>query len=117
MFKLLKITIPCFGYLCTKNPTHMNCYLQFDSHHPMHQKLAVARSLYNRIDTCISKLSEQQIHLDFTKEILMPNGFPARYACLHSYQTLDKLLNYLNLHTFISFKALPDIKGVSDKIK
>ena len=31
-----------------QKPTHINRYLQFDSHHPIHQKLAVCRSLYNR---------------------------------------------------------------------
>jgi len=82
----------------------------------MHQKFAIARSLYNRIDTHISKRSEQQIHLDSTKEILTLNGFPARYSCPHSYHTLDKNAE-LSRPTFIGFTALPYIKGVSDKIK
>ena len=34
-----------------QRPTHTNRYLQFDSHHLMHQKLTVARSLYNRLET------------------------------------------------------------------
>ena len=61
-------------------PTHTNCYLQFDSHHPLHQKLAVARSLYHRIDSHIKKSSEHKSHLDLTKKNLTLNGFPARFT-------------------------------------
>ena len=43
-----------------KKPTHTDRYLHFDSHHPKHQKLAVARTLYNRSVTHIANPTERQ---------------------------------------------------------
>ena len=47
-------------------PTHTDRYLQFNSHHPLHHKLAVAKTLYHRIDSNIQKPSERKFHLDLT---------------------------------------------------
>ena len=56
-------------------PTHTDRYLQIDSHHPLHHKLAVARTLYHRIDSHIQKTSERKFDLDLTKKTLTLNGF------------------------------------------
>ena len=96
-------------------PTHINRYLQFDSHHPLHQKLAVARTLYHRINSHIHKSSERKSHLDLTKKTLTLNNFPARFTHFFSMSKTDKPAS--TQWTFFGFTTLPFIKGVSNKIK
>ena len=99
-----------------QKPTHTDRYLQFDSHHPLHHKLAVARTLYHRIDSHIQNPSERKSHFDLTKKTLTLNGFPARFTHPFSKSKTDKPAASTQL-TFSGFTTLPYIKGVSDKIK
>ena len=62
-----------------QKPTHTNRYLQFDSHHPRHQKLADAKSLFNRVDTHISNVSDKR-QLREINEVLSLNGFPTKFS-------------------------------------
>ena len=57
-----------------QKPTHTNRYLQFDSHHPIHQKLAVSRSLYNRLDTHVSNPDNRRLQCSLIKNTLPLNG-------------------------------------------
>ena len=98
-----------------QKPTHTDRYLQFDSHHPLHHKLAVARTLYHRIDSHIQKPSERKSHFDLTKKTLTLNGFPARFTHPFSKSKTDKPAS--TRLTFSGFTTLPYIKVVSDKIK
>ena len=43
-----------------RKPTHTNQYLQFQSHHPLHQKLGVVRTLLDRKDTIVTKEEDRQ---------------------------------------------------------
>ena len=38
-----------------RKPTHTNQYLQFNSHHPLHQKLGVVRTLLDRKDAIVTE--------------------------------------------------------------
>ena len=98
-----------------QKPTHTGRYLQFDSHHPLHHKSAVARTLHHRIDSHIQKPSERKSHFDLTKKTLTLNGFPARFTHPFSESKTDKPAS--TQLTFSGFTTLPYIKGVSDKIK
>ena len=60
-------------------PTHTDRYLLFDSHHPLQHKLALARTLYHRIDSLIQKPSKRKSHLDLIKKTLTLNGFRTRF--------------------------------------
>ena len=42
-----------------KKPDHTDRYLQFDSHHPKHHKFAMAKNLYNRIDTHVTNYDDK----------------------------------------------------------
>ena len=87
----------------------------FDSHHLLHRKLAVAKTLHQRIDSHIQKPSERKFHLNLTKKTLTLNGFPARFTHPFSKRKTDKTAS--TQLTFSGFTTLPYIKGVSDKIK
>ena len=100
--------------ICQK-PTHTDRYLQFDSHHPSHHKLAGATTLYHRIDSHIQKPSERKSHLDLTKKTETLSGFLAKFTYSFSKSKTDKPAS--TQLTFSGFTTLPYIKGVSDKIK
>ena len=95
--------------------THPDRYLQFDFDQPLHQKLAVARTLYYRINSCIQKSSERKSHLDLTKKILTLNGFTARFTHPISISKTEKPAR-IQL-TFYGFTTLSFFKSVSHKIK
>ena len=63
-----------FRTIINRKLTHANRYLQFDSHHPRHHKLAVAKSLFNRVDTHISHASDKPIQRKKVKEVLSLNA-------------------------------------------
>ena len=64
-------------------PTHTNRYLQFDSHYPIHQKITITNSLYNRINTHITNPTHRKSHQRQVKETLSKIGFPAKYCAFH----------------------------------
>ena len=95
--------------------THTDGYLQFDSHHSLQHKLAVARTPYHQIDSHIEKPNERKSHLDLTMKTLTLNGFPARFTHSFSKSKTDKPASAQLI--FSGFTTLPYIKGISDKIK
>ena len=98
-----------------QKPTHTNRYLQFDSHHSIHQKLAVSRSLYNRLDTHVSNPDGRRLQCSLIKNTLALNGFPMKHC---NYQSIDANKPIpISQPPAKSFTTLPYIKGVSDKIK
>ena len=115
MFESIALLVANSGPQFITPPPHTDSYLQFDSHHPLHQKLAVARTLYHRIDSQNQKSSERKSHLDLTKKTLTLNGFPARFTHPFSMSKTDKPAS--TQLTFSGFTTLTYIKGVSDYIK
>ena len=41
-----------------RKKTHTNQYLAFDSHHPLHQKISVIRTLMNRCEEIVTEAAE-----------------------------------------------------------
>ena len=97
-----------------QKPTHTNRYLQFDSHHPRHHKIAVAKSLFNRVDTHINNVTDKHIQRREIKEVLTLNGFPTKFS---RYKKACKHTSPDSQHSFSAFTTLPYIQGVSDKIQ
>ena len=93
---------------------HTNRYLQFDSHHPRHHKIAVAKSLFNRVDTHISNVTDKHIQRREIKEVLTLNGFPAKFS---RYKKACKHTSPDSQYSFSAFTTLPYNQGVSDKIQ
>ena len=100
--------------ICTdiyKKPTHTNRYLNFFSHHPKHQKLAVAKTLHDRIHTHISDNHNKPKETKNTQNILQLNDFPFRFTfprkCKHRTTNI----------TYNSFTTLPYVQGITEKIR
>ena len=70
------------GSICTKvyrKPTHSELYLQFDSHHPVQHKSAVARTLFSRATKICSNSNELNIEEKRVFEALRNNGYPRKF--------------------------------------
>ena len=59
-----------------RKPTHTNQYLQFDSHHPLHQKLGVVRTLLDRKDTIVTEEEDKVEEENTITQSLVQCGYP-----------------------------------------
>ena len=58
---------------------HTYRYLHFDSHPSRHHKLAVTKSLFNRVDTYINNVTDKRIQRREI-EVLPLNGLPTKFS-------------------------------------
>ena len=59
-----------------RNKTHTNQYLTFDSHHPLHQKLGVIRTLLNRYEEIVTEEDDKEEERNTIKKALETCGYP-----------------------------------------
>ena len=59
-----------------RKKTHTDQYLNFSSHHPLHHKLGVIRSLLDRKDTIVTEDSDKEQEDKHICEALRKNGYP-----------------------------------------
>ena len=95
-----------------KRPTYSDRYFQFDSHHPKHHKFAVAKTLYNRIDTHVTNSDDKATLHKQIQHTLTFNGFPRRFSCLALKEKPRRPAN-----SFASFPSLGYIHVTTDKIQ
>ncbi|XP_072020328.1 uncharacterized protein [Amphiura filiformis] len=62
--------------LVYRKPTHTDQYLNYQSHHPLHQKLGVVRTLYNRKDTIVTEEQDKEEEEKKIQEALQTCGNP-----------------------------------------
>ncbi len=59
-----------------RKPTHTNQYLNFLSHHPLHQKLGVIRTLNHRCETIVTSEEDRTKEKGLLKDALKKCGYP-----------------------------------------
>ena len=59
-----------------RKATHTDQYLNFTSHHPLHQKLGEVQSLINRKDTIVTDPGEKNKEETHIEADLKKNGYP-----------------------------------------
>ncbi|XP_072041087.1 uncharacterized protein [Amphiura filiformis] len=59
-----------------RKPTHTDQYLNYQSHHPLHQKLGVIRSLYYRKDTIVTEEADKEEEEKKVQKALQTCGYP-----------------------------------------
>ncbi|XP_072050219.1 uncharacterized protein [Amphiura filiformis] len=62
--------------LVYRKPTHTDQYLNYQSHHPLHQKLGVIRTLYNRKNTIVTEDEDKVEEEKKIQEALQTCGYP-----------------------------------------
>ena len=94
-----------------RKPMHINRYLHCTSHHAKHQKLTVAKTLLNRVNTHITDNTQKHSELQNIRSTLRLNGFPTRTTFLTSRQPRSQNTQYNY------FTSIPYIQGTSEKIR
>ena len=59
-----------------RKKTHTDQYLQFASHHPLHQKLGVIRTLLDRSDSIVTEDADRVLEEQHIKKALATCGYP-----------------------------------------
>ena len=62
--------------LVYRKPTHTDQYLNYKSHHPLHQKLGVIRTLYDRKDNIVTEEDDKQQEEQKVQAALQLCGYP-----------------------------------------
>ena len=59
-----------------KKKAHTDQYLQFSSHHPLHRKLGVIRTLLDRNDSIVAEEEDRKLEEDHIRKALSVCGYP-----------------------------------------
>ena len=59
-----------------RKKTHTDQYLQFSSHHPLHQKLGAIRTLLDRNDSIVTEEEDRKLEEDHIRKALSVCGYP-----------------------------------------
>ena len=63
--------------LVYRKPTHTDQYLNYNSHHPLHQKLGVIRTLFDRKDKIVTEQEDKKEEEKKVQEALQTCGYPS----------------------------------------
>ena len=104
-----------FSTTIYRKPTHTNRYLPFNSHHPLTQKLSVARTLYTRANKVINNFENKVSEFNHIKNTLQANQFPSFICSSNRYlQDIRQLTPSMN---YSSYTVIPYVQGISEPIK
>ena len=62
--------------LVYRKKTHTDQYLNFRSHHPLHQKLGIVRTLLNRCDTIVTEEQDKKKEQKHIHSAMKTCGYP-----------------------------------------
>ena len=102
-----------FATCVYRKPTHTDRYRQYSSHHPVNQKVRVARTLFSRANRITSNNEKKIEEFHQIIKTLKNSGFPSsncsftKYLQNHSIKRTEKLKR---------FASIPYVHGVSEPI-
>ena len=97
-----------------RKSTHTDKYLSFDSHHPVHVKQGVVKSLFDRARRIISQESDLRKEEDHLNEVLRNNGYPKRFIYVNS---KIKKAKPCDEEMEAPLVAIPYVSGLSEDIR
>lgn len=92
--------------------THTDCYLDFQSHHPLAHKVAVICTLLSRPGRICSSPEDRSTEEEHVTEALHVNGYPQQLISRHSHPRRQ----LASTRTSKSYVVLPYIRGMSELI-
>ena len=98
-----------------RKPTHTGRYFSFTSHHPLNQKLSIARTLYSRANNIISDENKKIQEFYHVSDILKSNGFPSHKRSF-SFKT-NSVASQQSNQQFQGFATVSYVQGISEPIK
>ena len=96
-----------------RKPTHTDRYLQYSSHHPVNQKVSVARTLFSRANSIASNNEKKIEKFHQITTTLKNNGFPSNKCSFKKYL---KNYNFRKTEKLKRFTSIPYVQGVSEPI-
>ena len=96
-----------------RKPTHTDRYLQYLSHHPVNQKVSVARTSFFRAISITSNKEKKLEELHQITKTLKNNGFPSNKCSFKNYMQNHNIKKTEKLKRFTS---IPYVQGVSEPI-
>ncbi|XP_072019530.1 uncharacterized protein [Amphiura filiformis] len=107
--------------LVYRKPTHTDQYLNYQSHHPLHQKLGVIRTLYNRKDSVVTEEEDKVEEEEKVNEALRTCGYPDwtfkkvkdQLQCVKPKKVNKKTDDKTRSKGMV---VLPYVKGVTERI-
>ena len=103
-----------------QKPTHLERYLQFDSHHPVEHKSVVARTLFSRVTKICSNSNEQNIKEKQVFKALRNNGYPRKFlreVCNKGNSTQNITKASIESEGSNGLVILPYIKDTTEQLK
>ena len=103
-------------------PTHTDQYLNYNSHHPLHQKLGVIRTLYDRKDRVITEEEDKKEEEKKVQDALQLCGYPTwSFDKVKQRMATPKVKKKTDIKKdddtrSRGFVVLPYVKGVSERI-
>ncbi|KAI8512067.1 hypothetical protein Bbelb_111670 [Branchiostoma belcheri] len=100
--------------------THTDQYLNFNSHHPLHQKLGVIRTLMDRCKTVVTEETDRQLEMEHIKQALSRCGYPDWTFKKVEHQTnrpKQKKDRKKGEETSKAMVTLPYIKGITEPLQ
>ena len=114
-----RVTVKANGELTTtvyRKPTHTGSFLKYDSHHPLHQKLGVVRTLSHRARVVCSDTSARQKELDNIKDSLSNCDYPEWIIRKGQKEQLHHTNQEEPEDEHRRFACVPFVKGVTEPI-
>ena len=96
-----------------RKPTHTNRYLQYSSHHPVNQKVSVARTLFSRAISITSNNEKKIEEFHQIAKTLKNNEFFSNKCSFKNYMQNHNIRKTEKLKRFTS---IPYVQGVSEPI-
>ena len=93
-----------------RKPTHTDRYLQYSSHHPVNQKVSVARTLFSRANKITSNNEKKVEEFHQITKTLKNNRFPSSKCSLRS------KCKIIILEKLKRLTSIPYVQGVSELI-
>ena len=106
--------------LVYRKPTHTDQYLNYGSHHPLHQKLGVIRTLYDRMNKVITEDEDKKVEEIHVQHALENCGYPKwtfdkvkdKMAAPKQPRDTKRTTETPNR----GFVVIPYVKGVSERV-
>ena len=107
--------------LVYRKPTHTDQYLSYHSHHPLHQKLGVIRTLFDRKDNIVTEDQDRAVEEQKVEDALKICGYPGWTfekvkGQMHAVKPKKDTKKKENKGQNRGMVVLPYVKGVTERV-
>ena len=105
----------CINTSIYRKPTHTDHYLNWTSHHPLHQKVGVIQTLSNRANIVSGRTSDLRTEKSHLTQALRGCNYP-EWAIKKGFKRRGDRANKQEENDVKGFSTIPYVKGVSEPI-